>query len=234
MENKILEKLKKLIRHERSARSIGNVEEAAAFAIKIQELLDQYNLSLNEIDIEETRSTVKGAYYAYNTAQFWQRAFLRDLGELHGCDIIFETKGATLIGSELDREIVGEMYGYFEPLGRHLCDCHVREWQKTPDYRRKRKKTFYTRRYKIAFCFGYQSALVERLEEQQKADMAASNNEVALIYIGNKLADARAWTAANLKTTMVKAKRQKMRSDAFYAGRDAGRSVALTTKTVNG
>jgi len=39
MNEKIIDRLRKLIRHERSAREIGNVAEAAAFAATIQALL---------------------------------------------------------------------------------------------------------------------------------------------------------------------------------------------------
>ena len=233
MKDKIIEKLKKLIRHEQSARAIGNVDEAAAFAMKIQELLDAYNLSLSEIDIAEARESVSGTNYPdLRMAQLWQKNFLGDLAEIHGCRMILSSSGAIIVGSEIDREIVVELYRYFEALGQHLCDRHVKAWQQTPNYRRKRKKTFYTRRYKTAYLIGYQSALLERIQEQQDLDKQQASNETAMIYIGNKLADASTWVDSNLRVETTKPKSQKIRSDAFHAGRAAGRSVALTTKTI--
>lgn len=57
MNKSIIEKLRKLIRHERSAREIGSIAEAEAFAERIQSLCDEYNLSISEIDIDEINST---------------------------------------------------------------------------------------------------------------------------------------------------------------------------------
>lgn len=236
MKEKILDRLRKLIRHEQSARAIGNMKEAAAFAMKIQELLDQHDLSLGDIDIEESRASVKGECFRdLPITQVWQKNFLHALAELHGCRMILDSGGtAMIVGSDFDREIVIELFQYFEALGRHLADRHIRHWQQTPDYTRKRKKSFYTRRYKMAFLYGYQEVVIERMTEQKEADKAAASNETALIYIGNKLADATAWVNNNLKIHAVKDKGKKLRMDAYLHGRMAGRSVALTTKTVNG
>ena len=59
MENKILEKIKKLIRHKESAEKIGSISEAEAFAVKIQKLLNEYNISLSDIDLEERKNNLK-------------------------------------------------------------------------------------------------------------------------------------------------------------------------------
>lgn len=58
MENKILEKLRKLLLHKESAEQIGSSAEAEAFALKIQKLLNQYNLSLSDIDLEERKNNM--------------------------------------------------------------------------------------------------------------------------------------------------------------------------------
>ena len=50
MNNPIIEKLRKLIAHEKSARSIGNIHEAEAFASRIQTLLDEHKLSMGEVE----------------------------------------------------------------------------------------------------------------------------------------------------------------------------------------
>lgn len=58
MENKILDKLRKLLLHKQSAEEIGSTAEAEAFAIKIQKLLNEYNLSLSDIDLEDRKTNI--------------------------------------------------------------------------------------------------------------------------------------------------------------------------------
>jgi hypothetical protein len=52
MENTIVAKLRKLVAHERSTRSIGSLAEAETFAAKIQDLLTAHKLSMSEIDFQ--------------------------------------------------------------------------------------------------------------------------------------------------------------------------------------
>lgn len=53
MEEKILEKIKKLINKSESAEKIGSIKEAEAFSAKVQELLAKYNLEMSQIDFTE-------------------------------------------------------------------------------------------------------------------------------------------------------------------------------------
>lgn len=57
MEN-IIEKIKKLIRHQESAEKIGSLNEANAFASKIQKMLNEHNLSMKDITIEELEEKI--------------------------------------------------------------------------------------------------------------------------------------------------------------------------------
>lgn len=57
--DKILGKLKKLMLHKESAEKLGSIAEAEAFALKIQKLLNEYNLSLSDINLEDRKDQVK-------------------------------------------------------------------------------------------------------------------------------------------------------------------------------
>jgi len=57
MEN-IIEKIKKLIKHQQSAEKIGSLNEANAFASKIQKMLNEYNLSMKDITLEELEEKI--------------------------------------------------------------------------------------------------------------------------------------------------------------------------------
>ena len=56
--DKIVEKLKKLMRLQEGAKKIGSEGEANAAAAAISRLLTQYNLSLMDIDPEERKETL--------------------------------------------------------------------------------------------------------------------------------------------------------------------------------
>jgi hypothetical protein len=57
MARNILEILKALVAHERSARAIGEVKEAEAFAAKIAEMLTAHKLEMSDIDFQERQYT---------------------------------------------------------------------------------------------------------------------------------------------------------------------------------
>ena len=51
-----LEKIRKLIAHQKSAQEMGSLKEAEAFAKKVQNLLDKYNISLEDIPLEKVKN----------------------------------------------------------------------------------------------------------------------------------------------------------------------------------
>lgn len=53
MEEKIIDKIKKLVKKQESAEELGSVAEAEAFAAKIQVMLNKYNVSMSKIKTEE-------------------------------------------------------------------------------------------------------------------------------------------------------------------------------------
>jgi len=53
MENSIINKIQKLLAKAESAEEIGNLEEAAAFSAKVNELLMKHNLQMADLDTEE-------------------------------------------------------------------------------------------------------------------------------------------------------------------------------------
>lgn len=53
MDNQIIEKIKKLMAHAESAKAMGSIAEAEAFASKVQKLLNEYNLSKSDLTEDE-------------------------------------------------------------------------------------------------------------------------------------------------------------------------------------
>ena len=63
MEEKIIEKLRKLLNKHESAKDIGNLEEAEAFALKITEMLTKYNLSILDVKAEKEKNPVTNSIF---------------------------------------------------------------------------------------------------------------------------------------------------------------------------
>jgi hypothetical protein len=231
---KILDKLRKLINHERSARAIGNLAEAKAFAEKIQELLDHHNLS--HADIPDNAEPIPvGVSWdnVFKSVNDWQEHLILNLARLNSCDIVKHSRGILLVGAEEDRLIVTEIYVYFTDLGQIFAEKELKNWKTTREYKLKHKKVYYSKLHKKSFLFGFVHVLVERFKEKHAAAKAACNNEKALVFIGNKLANNKAWIAENCRTYERETKRTKVNVNAYNQGRLAGRQVALTTKTVS-
>ncbi len=227
---KVVELLLKLIRHERSAREIGNLQEAEAFAVKIQALLTKHNLSLSEIDIEEAKASVGYSDENFAATKQWHKFFAHNLAKLHGCEAVFSRNRVQIAGTEFDRAVVAEIYQYFVELGEHLSSLALREWKKTPAYTRKRKRSFYSKNYKNSYGLGYQQTLTKRMREQLEQDLQNESDSTALVYIGNRLAETQAFIGPRTRQRQMKTK--NVETSAFQKGRQAGNDVSLSTKAI--
>jgi Protein of unknown function (DUF2786) len=236
MNEAIIDKLRKLINHEKSARSIGSIAEAEIFAEKVQELLDQYNLSLSDIDMTEVRQTTGRTDVDLKVRHRWQHILATEIGKLNGCLIVGAgVNGSMVIGSRIDRLIVIEIWEYFESLCRALADRYMKEYRSSLVYRLKRKKHFHSRRARFSFCLGFAVTLARRLKAKHEADLAASQTSTALVFIGDKLMDAQDWVDDNLRiveSAWPRIGRRNIHDDAYERGVAMGNTVALTTKTV--
>ena len=226
----IIERLKKLIRHERSAREIGNVEEAAAFAAKIQQFVDRYNIELSNISVDVEIDDIVSQFSTAACGQKWMKLLLHNIALMNGCSVVFSGKSFEIHGTDIDIQLTSTLYDYFAELGIHLQKLAVISYKLSPDYKRKRKKARYTLNFKESFGIGYTTMLITRLKQQQAESARGSQ---AMIFIGNKLqrAESRA-RSFGATTRRVLVKKARYRDPAFGHGVVAGSSVALTPNTI--
>ncbi|MEQ1644262.1 MAG: DUF2786 domain-containing protein, partial [Pyrinomonadaceae bacterium] len=179
MNEQIIDKLRKLINHEKSAREIGNIEEAAAFAAKIQSFIDKYNIELSEIDLNVEQNDIRSETLVADCKPQWMRFLLAEIAEINGCSIVFRSNGYDVYGMPIDIELVATLYAYFAELGVHLQKLGIMAYKLSPEYRRKRIKRRATVSFKDSFGLGYMAALTRRLRQQRQESYRGSQ---AIIY----------------------------------------------------
>ncbi len=239
MNQKLLDRIRKLLRHERSAREIGNIHEAAAFAARIQEYVDRYNLNLSAIDIDEQAATFGVEDTTFRVREFWKQGIISSIATANGVIALqkieidritgrrVRTGYVTLSGTAVDRAVVLELFDYFVELGKHLANA----WRREVDAGRKHRGDFLA---------GYGHTLGNRILQKHEETIAASTADIsptdgrstALVFVGNKLQLAREALEAVGKICDRESEPppRKVNIAAFAAGQEAGNSVALTNK----
>lgn len=140
MTDPIIEKLIKLIAHEKSARGIGNQAEAEAFASRIQELLTRHKLSMSEVEFqfrEERepigRTEVRGYDIGGRSKTCltpWRHQIASAIAYANGSHCVYHATDKStfyFIGRESDREIAKILYVYLIELGEELCTKSAHE-----------------------------------------------------------------------------------------------------------
>ncbi|HKV42546.1 MAG TPA: DUF2786 domain-containing protein [Blastocatellia bacterium] len=118
---RILDKIVKLIRYADSARSIGNVAEAEAFAARINDMLIKHKLSIG--DIEREGSSEGGiavqlldlADLGLGDSQervFWSEGLAVAIAIHHFCTVLVHPQGREIyfVGRNEDRQIAMYIY----------------------------------------------------------------------------------------------------------------------------
>lgn len=141
------EKLQKLMSKAESAKQIGNLEEASAFASKVNELLLKYNLSQKEITDFEKEPDVEGLDGGMEVRKShgdWMAHLLNILCEYNYCKSIFtSTRSAkeyrtTIIGTHENVNAVSYLYDVLKERFQHIAKKQFSEnlktWQKANTY----------------------------------------------------------------------------------------------------
>lgn len=134
----ITEVLQKLIAHEKSARIVGSIAEAEAFATRIQELLTKYKLSRSEVEadtldkddpighsrVESTKVDNEGWFLilAQGVAvNFYCRPVDESWPKVKGCRRQ-DKASIVFVGRDSDREAATSMFSYLANLGEDLAN----------------------------------------------------------------------------------------------------------------
>lgn len=206
----IVEKLAKMIRHEQSARQIGSIAEAEAFASQVQTLLTKHGLEMSEIEFETEEVEPIGEEWAkshdsdspvpYVSHRVeWQEELAFAIALNNSCALLVTgSNSVCFVGRSSDRQICLSLYRYFAALALDLSDKTTNEHRDGERSTLKAKLgRYYTGadlrwhmvRFKASFCAGFSHALClrfhERRRELEKQAETIPEQSHALIHLRN-------------------------------------------------
>jgi hypothetical protein len=206
--NPMIEKLRKLIAHEQSCRSIGNLIEAEAFAAKIQDLLTAHKLSMSEVDFQAREDgepidweLVDGSELngrSNRVKVYWRVKIARVIAKINSCQVVNNTssrgRSFFFVGRTSDREIAKILYIYLINLGEELGAKSTREDKKVQSLKFNVHNNIasyaiptwaaaafrrWMKMYSESWKVGYSDAIVKRLEDRYEETLRAQTQTSA-------------------------------------------------------
>ena len=209
----IIELLQKLINHEHSARDIGNIAEAQAFATKIQTLLTEHKLSMSEVEYQE-QETVDPVGHEYVGAdqvgikdgrfEYWLgclAAAVADNFFSHTLRTVGGGRSIKFVGRNSDRAAAVEMYGHLVRTATALCEKEFQQYkaqrQVKPQVSNRRwragelsaaEKAAQSRIWKNSFLTGFANAISVRMYSTRRRLEASASTQAAGLILRNQYA----------------------------------------------
>lgn len=251
----IIERIRKLIAHERSARSIGSTAEAEAFAERIQKILLEHKVSLSEVDIKslDTDDPIGQSAADLNTKRIdkWRVILAFGIANNLFCMILRRTGGGEsgqfiFIGRESDRTAASEMYHYLSGVGEDLSFNFVRRNLPSVDTVLEREKGsrnegnfHYAKKIhrrmvdtvQKDFLTGFVAAICQRLKSSRKfIEEGASESAKGLILRDRETIELYAKEQFQIRKPKVVNSPKIILPSASMAGYKAGMRVELKSK----
>jgi hypothetical protein len=249
MENPIIDKLRKLINMERSAREIGSIAEAEAFASKVQELLDIHKLSMSEVDFDEREQEEPIEWEDFDMDSIdrgtrqktvWQLHIAMGVALANTCAVVAKKRSNsfTFVGRKSDRELCKVLFVYLLDLAFEMCEKASREnreaqheaFQHESYLGYGRTQTFGTwmRQYKASWYAGFAVSIYNRFKAIHNETKAKYVGTPGLVHINND----EALVKKSLKDNGCRNSqtRRSVRNNSAYAtGKATGESVSLSS-----
>ena len=229
---RIIDKIRKLIRHEQSARECSTPEEAAAFAGRIQELLIKHKIDMGEVRVDGDpqaervgNEEVKAGHYSVRFGRGYvplaDNRMMRVVADAHFCQAIAlpGTNTILLVGAAEDRAVAVAMFRFLLTTMKRQARISLAE------VKRARRSV---RMFKPDFYRGFTNTVDRRYHE-----MRQTNSCTALVR-----ADAlvKQYVESNYETVEAKPRKHKGRINrhGYFAGVVAGSAVDLGTNVMGG
>jgi len=251
----VIELLAKLMRHEQSARDIGSLAEAEAFASKVQQLLTAHKLDMSEIQFEEREQFEPVGQEIVSAHDLgikrrpkrvrWQERLASAIAECNGCTLLITDHANTVffVGRTSDRQVCVHIYGRFVRMAFELSEKSAGE--NRDEQRDKCKEdngavfAHWMRAYKNSFCVGFSNAMQTRFYEQRR-QMEEAKKEAdgegcsAMVHMRKDAEAIKVYLDDLFKGRKESKAKPNFDSDSFnrdgyHSGQKAGNTVALAS-----
>lgn len=192
MEN-VIDKLRKLMAMQESAKKIGNLAEAEAFAAKAQELLTKYKLEMTDVEYaeQEAAEPIMGEFFSARELlnlsvkkrhDNWIGILINAIAEANFCKVIrsVNSNAFRLVGRATDRTTTKNLFEYLSRACIEMAPQQAEEHfgpSPVPGMRHPRERSFIS-----SFKLGFAGAIYDRLEVK-KQELRAGAPEQGLMRI---------------------------------------------------
>lgn len=230
----VIDKLQKMLNHERSARSIGNIHEAEAFAAKIAQLLFTHKLSMSEVEIaNEERDEPVAQEVVEGLLSPWAGTLAMGVCAASFCKAVKSVKGYIFIGRPTDRSTAISMFRYLAVMGNSISESELKAYKRTDEYLYESSfKPQIARTWRVSFLKGYANAVYHRLQSELKVLTAqAQSTGTSLVYVDKSKAAIAAYVAATYgRLGKGRSSSSSVHGGAYSAGKLAGGRVSLKSQ----
>ncbi len=233
----ILSRLRKMIAHEESARTIGSVKEAEAFAENITRLLATHKLSMSEVEFFEhveaepvEREVFRHHEHGLKSSRkriWWQEELADIVAKANQCRILVRqgSNTVTFVGRTTDRQVTAYQYAMLVRAVSQEADRSYRKahWKAETGYR-----------YKASFIEGALGGIRDRLYTAERGARRGASEE-ALVRVNTTSGAVDAFIDKNTSGRVGGMGGQGGGSGSGYeAGRSFGQGMNLGGKARRG
>lgn len=257
MKDNILEKLRKLIAHEKSARTIGNIHEAEAFAAKIQDLLTSHKLGMDEVEYSEREASEPVDFERVHEREAgttfrasWLIELAKAIAEVNGCDFVRAggSRGTAFnfCGRTSDRQVAKVLFLYLAQLGEELCAKCSKEDEgeqkfkftdtkhidgTTPQWFHAAFKSW-MQKYRNGWKEGFSTAVCQRLRGNY-AKAVKTATSMSIVWINKDALAVKKFVDDNCTTVRSGSWQKDGSQDGFKRGKALGSAINLTPHNVS-
>ncbi len=223
----VIQKIRKLLKLQYGAETIGNSGEAFQAAKMIRKLLVEYNLSLNDISKDDdhqhqTIETSDPLSYSDQYGLTWKQNLLMIICHYNFCSLVTcsKRKQMHIVGTDANIAVVREFYNYLLQVFRRLSMERLNETQNMYIS----EGLFMTENKKKDFIRSYLEGVSRGLRDNYES-IQPTSQETGLVVCHHELIEN--YMKEHAISKGRKRRSVKVRSDGFDAGFDDGLRVSL-------
>lgn len=234
---KLIDRIRKLWAKAESAKAIGSVHEAEAFAESVQKMLVKYKLEMSVLEMPQDADPIEHAWVDWEVNGLrqtekriaWLERLAAAVALAHFCRIVVApgSNRILFVGRAQDRQIAE--YVYIALVREAERQANAGYWRER--YRAQKQGHYSTGGYKSSFLYGFVTRIQERYAELRKEQQNMPGMALVLRRSGEELAAYMKETLRTQKGTGVNQSKGG-NSNAVNDGRSAANRANLSANGV--